>query len=75
MPVAAAIPVCLAADRVYNVDDSLWAALLDSQGEANKVRLLRCLDERKRSEDWSLLRQQLAGTGRFLLDLPGRLLG
>jgi uncharacterized protein len=69
-----AIPVCLAEGRVYNVDDTLWAALLDRQGAADKVRLLRCLDERKRSEDWTLLRRQLAGAGRFLASLPGRLM-
>ena len=73
VPVADAIPVCLAEGRVYNVNDSLWAALLDRQEAANRVRLLRCLDGRKRAEDWALLRQQLASAGRFLAQLPGRL--
>jgi uncharacterized protein len=68
------IPVCLGVGRVYNVDDSLWAAILDRQDAADKVRLLRCLNERKRSEDWALLRRQLAGAGRFLASLPGRLM-
>lgn len=75
LPIADVIPVCLAEGRVYNVADSLWAALLDRQNTANKVRLLRCLDERKRTEDWSLLLRQLSGTGRLLARLPGRLLG
>ena len=74
VPVVDAIPVCLAAGRVYNVADSLWAALLERQDQANRVRLLRCLDEHKRAEDWALLRRQLAGAGRFLARLPGRLL-
>ena len=74
VPAADAIPVCLAAGRVYNVADSLWAALLERQDQANRVRLLRCLDEHKRAEDWALLRRQLAGAGRFLARLPGRLL-
>ena len=73
VPVANAIPVCLAAGRVYNVTDSLWAALLDRQDAANRVRLLRCLDGRKSAEDWALLRRQLASAGRFLAQLPGRL--
>ncbi len=75
VPVTDTIPVCLAEGRVYNVEDSLWVTLLDRQGGADKVRLLRCLDERKRAEDWPLLRHQLAGAGRFLAKLPGRLMG
>jgi predicted GTPase len=74
VPLADAIPVCLAEGRVYNVADTLWATLLARQGAADRVRLLRCLDERKRAEDWALLRQQLASTGRFLARLSGRLL-
>lgn len=73
-PVADVIPVCLAPGRVYNVDDALWAAILDRQDEARRVRFLRCLDQRKRKENWTLLFRQLANTGRFLLELPGRML-
>ncbi len=75
VPLATVIPVCLADGRIYNVDNALWAALLDQQDEAGKVRFLRCLEQRKRAENWTLLRRQLANTGRFLLDLPGRALG
>ncbi|WP_295391553.1 GTPase [uncultured Thiodictyon sp.] len=74
VPLADAIPVCLAEGRVYNVADTLWAALLERQGAADRVRLLRCLDEHKRAEDWALLRQQLSSTGRFLARVSGRLL-
>ena len=74
MPAAAVIPVCLAEGRVYNVDDALWAAILERQDAAGKVRFLRCLEQRKRDENWLLLRQQLINTGRWLLDLPGRVL-
>ncbi len=75
VPVAEVIPVCLAEGRVYNVEDSLWVTLLQRQVAADKVRLLRCLDARKRAEDWPLLRRQLAGAGRFLATLPVRLSG
>ncbi|MDS4029235.1 MAG: GTPase [Candidatus Contendobacter sp.] len=75
VPVAEVIPVCLAERRIYNVDDALWAAILEHQDEANKVRFLRCLEERKRAENWTLLRRQLANAGRRLLELPGRVLG
>lgn len=73
VPVAQVIPVCLLNGKVYNVDDTLWAALLDRQNEALRVRLIRCLNARKRTEDWVMLRRQMAGAGRFLRDLPDML--
>lgn len=73
VPRGETIPVCLAEGRVYNVEDSLWAAILDRRDAADKVRLRRCLEARKRSENWVLLRAQLAAAGRFLASLPGRL--
>ena len=48
------------------------AALLEREAGADRVRLLRCLDERRRTENWTLLKRQLASAGRFLVDLPGR---
>ena len=75
VPIGDVIPVCLAEGRIYNVDDALWAALLDRQDEANKVRLLRCQQQQKQGENWTLLRQQLTSTGRWLLKWPGKALG
>lgn len=75
VPVADVIPVCLAAGRVYNVDDALWAALLDRQDEADRVRFMRCLQQQKQRENWTLLRRQLTNTGRWLLKWPGKALG
>ena len=66
------IPVCLAEGKVYNVDDALWAAMLQSQPEAERVRLLRCLHARRRAENWDLLWRQLANAGRVLAGLPRR---
>ncbi len=74
-PISDVIPVCLAEGRIYNVDDALWAALLGRQDEAGKVRFLRCLEQRKREENWTLLRRQLVNAGRWLTTLPGRALG
>ncbi|HRD65193.1 MAG TPA: 50S ribosome-binding GTPase [Candidatus Competibacter sp.] len=73
VPVAAVIPVCLAERRIYN-DDAFWAAILERQDEANRTRFQRCLEDGKRRENWALLRQQLASAGRWLADLPGRVL-
>lgn len=60
------IPVCLAEDRRYNVEDALWAAMLLAQPEAQRVRLLRCLRARRREEDWALLWRQLVNARRVL---------
>ncbi len=70
LPPERVVPVCLAADRVYNVDDALWAALLGERDAALRARLLRCLETRRREENWTLLRRQLAAAGRLLARLP-----
>jgi uncharacterized protein len=64
------VPVCLAEDRIYNVDDAFWAVLLEHYNEADRARLLRCLRERQREENWQLLRRQLINTGRWLKPSP-----
>ncbi|PIE83039.1 MAG: GTP-binding protein HSR1 [Candidatus Contendobacter odensis] len=70
IPIADVIPVCLAEGRVYNVDDVLWTVILGRQDAIGKARFLRCLGEKKRAENWILLRRQLVNTGRWLLGLP-----
>lgn len=60
------VPACLAHGRVYNVDDALWAALLCEQDAMLRSRLLRCLDVRRRAENWGLVWKQLQGAGRWL---------
>lgn len=70
VPVDHVIPVSLLEGRVYNVEDALWAAILNHQEEALRTRLLRCLDAKKKSENWTLLRRQMINAGRFLKDLP-----
>jgi uncharacterized protein len=66
------IPVCLAEGKVYNVEDALWAAMLRTQPQADRVRLLRCLHARRRAENWDLLWRQLGNAGRVLSRLPRR---
>lgn len=72
VPIASVIPVCLAEGRIYNVADTLWAALLEQLDRVRRSRLLRCQEAHRRTENWTLLRRQLANAGRFLLALPGR---
>ncbi len=70
VPAEQVIPVSLQEDKIYNVEDTLWAAILNRQDEALRIRLMRCLDAKKRAENWVMLRRQMAGAGRFLRDLP-----
>lgn len=70
---AQTIPVCLKAERLYNVTDTLWAAILEQHHAADRVRFLRCLADQRRQENWQLIWRQLGASGRFLLDLPSRL--
>ncbi|MGG7054458.1 GTPase family protein [Nitrosomonas sp. ANs5] len=73
VPVTQVIPVCLKEEKVYNVKDAFWAAMLAEQDTALRVRLLRCLDADKRTSDWALLRRQLRNAGRFLWELPDKI--
>ncbi|MDR4521719.1 MAG: GTPase [Nitrosomonas sp.] len=73
VPVEHVIPVSLMEGHSYNVNDVLWAAILSQQEGALRSRLLRCVDEQKKAENWTLLRRQLLSAGRFLKDLPDRL--
>lgn len=71
LPAERVIPVCTAEGREYNVSDLLWAALLDAQPAAERIRLMRCLEARRRDQDWKLLWRQLKGAGRLLRRLGG----
>lgn len=75
LPPADIVPVCLAAGRLYNVDDALWGAVLERQDEADRVRTLRCLDAARRDERRTLRWTQLRRAGRVLAELPERLGG
>ncbi len=60
------ISVCLAPDRLYNVDDALPTAMVLNQDEARRIHLMRCLKARRSEEDWKLLWHQLANSGRLI---------
>lgn len=70
VPIEAIVPVCVAEGRSYNVDDALWSMILSQQDAALRTRLLRCMEARRREENWQLLARQLRATGRLLRGLP-----
>jgi predicted GTPase len=69
------VPVCLADEREYNVDDGLASALVLNQDNARRILLMRCLKARRSEEHWRLLRRQLAGSGRLIRTAADALLG
>lgn len=50
----------------YNLD-SLWLAMGQQMDEADKARLLRCLEDAKSREKWAVLWRQIAQSGRWFL--------
>ncbi len=66
VPVDQTIPVCLAQGRLYNVEDTLAAVILELQEESEKARFLRCLEARKGEEFWSAVKEQMKTAGRML---------
>lgn len=60
------IPVCLKPGQVYNIDEGLAPAVLQSISEAQRVKYLRCLREYHQEEYWQRLWQQAVHSGRVL---------
>ena len=60
-------PVCLQADRIYNVDETLWPMLTQAMSAAGNAKLLRCLKEFHQQEQWTQLQQQSLSAGRWIV--------
>ncbi len=69
VPTDQIIPVCLAPNMTYNVDETLMPALLEALPEAQRSRYLRCLREHRDDAYWSQLWQQSKNAGRVALKL------
>jgi small GTP-binding protein len=68
------VPVVLAEDSRYNVEEGLMPAIVGSLSAANRIKYLRCLREFKDERYWKSLREQAAGAGRILLSAGKHLL-
>ena len=62
-----AVPVCLKPGQLYNVEEGLAPAILQSASEAQRVKYLRCLRQYHEEEYWKRLWQQGVNSGRILL--------
>lgn len=64
--VADIVPVCLQAAAPYNLD-ALWTSIAVKLPDAQRACYLRCLRDKQAAQNWSLLWQQLLGSGRLVL--------
>ena len=69
IPVEQVVPVCLAADRVYNVDEAVVPAIIEALPAGQRSRYLRCMREHRDDAYWSQLWQQSRNAGRVVLKL------
>jgi predicted GTPase len=61
------IPVCLRPDALYNIDEGLAPAILESVPEAQRVKYVRCLRQYHKDQYWRRLWRQGIQSGRVLL--------
>ena len=61
------IPVCLRPDALYNIEEGLAPAILESVPEAQRVKYLRCLRQYHKDQYWRRLWRQGIQGGRVLL--------
>jgi hypothetical protein len=61
------IPVCLRPDALYNVEEGLAPAILESVPEAQRVKHLRCLRQHHKDQYWRRPWRQGIHSGRVLL--------
>jgi predicted GTPase len=68
------IPVCLHAERLYNIEEALMPALVQSLPEAKRTLLVRGLKTMREQEQWTILGRQAQTAGLFLLEIGGEVL-
>ena len=66
LPLERVVPVCLAPDRRYNVEEGLVPAILGQLDGARRLRYLRCRRDVRDAERWARLLDQARAAGRLL---------
>ena len=74
LPSSRVIPVCLASDRLYNVEEALVPCLIHLLPEAKRSLFLRGLKALRDREQWDLICRQARAAGRFLWEIGGEIL-
>lgn len=73
LPVTSVVPVCLASERVYNVEEGLLPLLLGQLEQVQANRYRRCL-QAQREVDWVQRWQQAKTSGRVLWQVSQQVL-
>jgi uncharacterized protein len=66
VPAEDVIPICLLAERIYNVDEALVPALLERLPAAQRVKYVRCLRQQRDEQYWRRIWEQTVSAGRVL---------
>lgn len=69
VPLNEVVPVCLAPEQIYNVEEALIPALMQELPEAQRSRYLRCMREHRDDAYWSQLWVQSKNAGRMALKI------
>lgn len=72
-PETPVVPLCARWDRVYNVRESLWPAILQALPEAQRSRYLRTLQAYRQEAYWKRLWRQSLNSGRLLISAAAHL--
>ncbi|MBF0240476.1 MAG: 50S ribosome-binding GTPase [SAR324 cluster bacterium] len=62
------VPVCLKAERLYNVEDGIIPAILNVLDESKRSRYLRLLREYQNARYWSHIVEQSQNAGKMVLE-------
>ncbi len=71
-PETPVVPICARWDRVYNVREGLWPAILRALPEAQRSRYLRALRAYHEEAYWKRLWRQSLNSGRLLVSAAAR---
>lgn len=62
------VPVCLAPEKTYNIEDGLLPLIHEHLNAAQRVRYLRCLRQQQTESYWRHWRKQALNAGQLILD-------
>ncbi len=75
IPPEQVVPVCLAAGRLYNVEEGVIPAILNCLPEASRLKLMRCFRIYRDQQYWGRLWEQAGNSGRLLIHVGKQFVG
>ncbi|MBV5330017.1 MAG: GTPase domain-containing protein [Chlorobium sp.] len=68
LPPGCIVPVCLAPEKTYNIENGLLPLIHEHLNAAQRVRYLRCLRQQQTESYWRHWRKQALNAGQLILD-------